>query len=217
MKRLFALLLVLAACATPRLPPREPKEAAEPPATEVRRVYYPGGKQLKKRYVVLVDPSGGAEKHGREEEWHADGERKAERTFEHGAPSGTWRTWYDGGAVESVVEIGDGTELLPMRWWYADGTPRAEGQGRGGVREGAWTYYHPNGKLSERGSFAGGRREGLWVTFDATGRRRAEGEYQAGMRVGRWLLWDERGILHEKQSDAPSGSAEELPPGDIPP
>ena len=123
MKRLFALLMVLAACATPRLPPREPKEAAEPPATEVRRVYYPGGKQLKKRYVVLVDPSGGAEKHGREEEWHADGERKAERTFEHGAPSGTWRTWYDGGAVESVVEIGDGTELLPMRWWYADGTP----------------------------------------------------------------------------------------------
>lgn len=193
------MLLVLgAACASaPELPPPD----AAVPVTEVRRVWYPGREQLKKRYVVLV-ADGRTRKHGSEEEWYAGGARKAEREFVHGEPAGTWRTWHPpelGGARESVVEIGAGAELLPMRWWHADGAPEAVGQGRGGVREGAWTYYHASGEVAAQGAFAAGLRHGPWRIYGEDGTLRAEGEYAQGRRVGAWRLWDERGELYENE------------------
>ena len=199
LKSRAGLLLLAGACASPHKLPPSPEP---PPLTEVRRVHYAGGQQLKKRYVVLNEPGRPAEKHGVEEEWYENGARKAERSFSHGLPSGTWRTWYRAGTPESVVEIGDGTELLPMRWWYEDGAPRAEGQGRGGVREGPWVYYHRNGLVAERGAFAASRRTGPWVAFDAEGKKRAEGEYREGRRTGTWSLWDEHGVLHLKEAAA---------------
>lgn len=205
MSRLAAasLLALAGACSAPRVPPSD----LEPlPLTETRRVYYPGGEQLKKRYMVLNEPGQEPQKHGKEEEWFADGARQAERFFERGAPNGTWRTWHADGAPESVVEIGDASALLPMRWWYEDGTLHAEGQGRGGVREGVWTYHHRNGGVSERGPFERGRRHGRWESFDEAGRLRADGLYEEGRRVGLWRLWDERGVLHEKQGDPPRGT-----------
>ena len=55
MKRLAAawILLCAGACSAPRPPP---PDAEPPPLTEIRRVYYPGGEQLKKRYTVLNEP-----------------------------------------------------------------------------------------------------------------------------------------------------------------
>ena len=183
---------------------RDPRvDAPEPQATqEVRRVWYPGREQLKKRYSVLLRPEGGVVKHGPESEWFEDGSVRAERSFRHGEPTGIWRTYHPGGAPESVVEIGDGATLLPMRWWYPDGQLRASGLGVGGVREGEWSYWHPGGQLAERGPFLHSLRHGPWVLYDADGVKRAEGRYDQGRRVGPWLLWDERGQLHEKQGDA---------------
>jgi antitoxin component YwqK of YwqJK toxin-antitoxin module len=180
MRRAGALFLFASAFASACASAPEPPPARdEIPSTEVRRVWYPGREQLKKRYVVQIE-DGRARKHGREEEWYEDGARKAEREFAHGEPAGTWRAWHPtslGGAPESLVEIGDGCELLPMTWWYPDGAPRAAGRGRGGVREGEWTYYHPNGRVADAGAFKRGRRQWRWHLYYDDGRPRAEGAY----------------------------------------
>jgi len=197
---LVALLAgsAVASCGSnPTPPPR-----IEPgPQSEVRRIFYPGTDQLKKRYVVRIE-DGRARKHGPEEEWYPDGARKTEREFADGEPAGTWRTWFPsslGGGRESVVEIRDGVELAPMRWWYADGTPHAEGLGLAGVRAGEWTYYHENGAIAEQGAFTAGRRTGPWRFLYPDGSPRAEGEYEEGRRVGPWKLWDEDGELFENE------------------
>jgi hypothetical protein len=207
----WTLVLCLFACTAPPPPPPPPGTPVH--KTEVRRVFYPGSGELKKRYVVRWDEHGQAEKHGPEEEWHPDGTQKAEREFAYGLPKGVWRTWFPDGARESLVEIGDGVQPSPMRWWYPDGAPHAEGYGLAGVREGPWVIYHANGEVSERGSFSRGERHGPWVSLDERGEKRAEGEYEHGRRVGPWLLWDKQGVLHVKQGDPPSAASEPEPEG----
>lgn len=200
-------LCATAGCTSTALP--DPPE--EPAVSEVRRVWYPGREQLKKRYGVLVHANGRVVKHGEETEFFTSGEVRAEREFRHGEPAGTWRTWHPGGAQRSQVAIGSGTDLLPMTWWYADGTLQADGEGRAGVREGPWTYRHPDGTLAERGPFQRGLRHGRWTLWYPTGKKQAEGAYHEGKRVGEWKLWNEAGKLTLKTGDPAPDEAPDQP------
>ncbi len=208
MRRIGLLALCAVAACTTTSAPDLPEE---PPVSEVRRVWYPGREQLKKRYGVLIHPDGRVVKHGEELEFFENGEPLAEREFRHGEPAGTWRTWYASGAQRSEVVIGSGTELLPMTWWFEDGTVQAEGEGRGGVREGPWTYRHPDGSLAERGTFRHSLRHGPWTLWYRSGGKKAEGLYRDGKRVGEWKLWDEAGRLTVKSGEPVEEEAAERP------
>jgi len=195
------LVLVVGACATPRLPP----PAEEPPVREVRESVHPGGTPRSTR-ELLVYPDGRIERDGLEREFAADGRLLAERAFARDLPVGTWREWYPDGTPRSEVEFGPpgSVELLPSRYWHASGLLAAEGSMLTGVREGEWSYFDARGTLLRRGSYRGGVREGPWSFFRPDGTPEAAGRYERGLRVGEWTLWDEAGVPHLRGGVSPT-------------
>lgn len=135
----------------------------------------------------LVHPGGRRVAHGREAEWYRDGQLRTERFYDHGEPSGVWRSWHADGTPSSVVHC-DPETLGTTTWWHPNGRKSSEGPAVGGVKQGVWSSWHDNGVLASEGEYAFGRRQGPWREWDREGRLVASGTYREGVRVGEWSL-----------------------------
>jgi antitoxin component YwqK of YwqJK toxin-antitoxin module len=202
----LAVAALASACLVQR---SEPDEAAPAPQRETRTTRHMDG-SVRSESSMLVWPDGRAERHGVEREYHASGALASEGRFEHGAPAGVWRPWFQDGTPRSEVDFGTPGAAPPRagapgrdRFWHANGALAAEGPSVGGIREGRWQFFAESGVIQREGAYRAGRRDGAWTFYDATGARRAEGAYSAGARVGAWTLWDEHGVAHERPPGDP--------------
>lgn len=182
--------IALAACG-PDFRPASRVLAGPPPQThepviDRRRTYFGGDTDRPRReWHVLILPHGAEELHGKDSSWYSDGHLEYEHEFEHGEPSGLWRSWYPNGKPKSEATFGK-AQSGPMRWWYENGQLSSEGPALNGVKDGVWTTWHPNGTKASQGPYVSGRREGAWIFWNDDGSHKESGEYRDDAKVGKW-------------------------------
>ena len=190
MRRAVVLALALAACApdfrdASRVLARDMPAAREPLAERRRSFYDSGGTQLRREWHVLIGADNSTVAHGRDEGFYRDGKPEYAREFDHGEPTGRWRTWWSNGNPRMEAVYGT-REPQPMRWWHDDGALSSEGPAVDGLKEGEWSFFHRNGVKAAQGRYAGGAREGTWSFWNEDGTLAEQGQYRRDARVGDW-------------------------------
>ena len=160
---------------------RGPKVPTESRA--VGRDPHTGERSEDRSYLNM--PDGRRLRHGQHRTWYPEGTPETLRTYDEGAPVGTWWTWWRTGALRSAYVFEPGTETR-MTWWHANGIVSSEGLARNGTRTGPWQFWYENGELKSEGDFVGGRRGGDWVLYDTDGEWTERGRFRGGKRVGEW-------------------------------
>ena len=130
-------------------------------------------------------PVGGglSKKDGKETVLRKDGTKEWEREWDHGKPSGVWRSWFANGKLRSEVFFAGPKEERPMTFWFENGARRMQGPAKDGVRCGHWKVWFANGQLAEEGEFVGNRREGEWQAWSEDGQRSFVRVYQHDVRL----------------------------------
>lgn len=182
-------LVIGSSCATglPELPPMPEREQAsfEEPRVEWRTRKDEQTDRVTRTWFVLVYPDGRVERHGVEREFHPEGVLAAEREYQHGQPSGSWKTWWPSGAMRSNYHYLE-SRSTTMRFWHETGRLSAEGPAVEGVREGEWSFWHEDGSVRQRGEYRNGLREGAWTVHHPGGAVRSRGTFAGDRRVGTW-------------------------------
>lgn len=124
-----------------------------------------------------------ARKHGKETVMRKDGTKEWEREWDHGKPTGLWRSWYSNGQMRSEVFFAGAEEERPMTFWFDNGQRRMQGPARNGVRCGHWKIWFANGRMAEEGDLVGSRREGEWKAWSEDGKRSFTRVYQHDVRL----------------------------------
>jgi len=62
--------------------------------------------------------------------------------FNYGLKDGTWKSWYNTGAIRSVISY------------------------RKGVAQGTYYTYNPSGTIKIKGHYSNGKKSGTWITYD---------------------------------------------------
>jgi antitoxin component YwqK of YwqJK toxin-antitoxin module len=182
-----AALAVVSACLNvyPSPPPGwRTGETKRAPVSERRRTYYDNAAtRMRTETQVLILEKGRFEKHGRETEFFEDGTIASQHEFEHGEPTGTWKSWYPSGAKRSECSFTEPPTETEMFWWYENGSLETRGPAINGLRAGVWTHWYPSGAKESEGRYVFGRRDGIWTSWNEDGSVRTEIEYRAGVRV----------------------------------
>lgn len=97
---------------------------------------------------------------------------------------GTWKTWYEGGQVESEGVYEFDRENGKFTWWHANGQPAVEGQFVDGQEDGTWVWWHANGQKAAVGSYHYGKLVGSWRGWTEDGRLVRRNEYADGKPLG---------------------------------
>lgn len=95
---------------------------------------------------VKYQVSGESVKQGLSVQFHPNGQKSMEGSFQDNEP------------------IGKHT------WWHVNGQKSIEGAYRGGKPDGAWTWWHPAGPKSTQGEYAEGTPIGEWVWWTLEGK-----------------------------------------------
>lgn len=159
----IAAALALASCLTQRADVNIEAPAAK---LEVTREKDADGHVVREQ-MVLVQKGLKPLAHGADKGFWANGSKRYEREFDHGAPKGVWRTWHANGQLASETTFGDTDSVL--RFWYESGLVSAEGPARNGSRQGVWRFHRPDGSLREQGSYRDSLRDGAWTEYAPNG------------------------------------------------
>ncbi|TAJ16380.1 MAG: hypothetical protein EPO68_11150 [Planctomycetota bacterium] len=161
--------------------------------TQVERRTYHADRSVHTVYQALQWPDGREQRHGRELEFDAQGNKLAERYFRHGEPTGNWTRWWPNGKQRMEIQYRGPDVATPMIWWHENGAVAEQGLARDAVKDGEWSAWTDAGTLVEQGSYAGGRRVGHWRFWRDDGTLKEEGDFAAGRRTGKWTFYDEAG------------------------
>ncbi len=131
-------------------------------------------------------------------EFHANGKRRLEATYQSGVRQGPFKTYYDGGRVAQEGTFLDDEPSGPLTTYHPTGeiklqTTLAKGQPTGAVRElyasgqpaaevtyvdgkpnGAVKFYYPSGKVQSEGMLRNGLLSGSYKTYFETGQVESE-------------------------------------------
>lgn len=109
---------------------------------------------------------------GLETTWWPSGGKHQEREWRAGARDGVSCSWNVHGELLGCNELEEGSGT--WRDWYDHGAISAEGAMVRGRRDGTWRLYHPNGALRAEGPYREGRQiAGEWQYYDPNGEKRA--------------------------------------------
>lgn len=175
--QLLLALLALAGCTTQRWDAPSPVE----PTLEVVREKDREG-NLVREQLVLVTKGERPIAHGADKGWYSNGSKRYEREFDHGSPTGPWRTWHANGQLASETTFSS-TETL-FTFWYDTGVISAAGPALNGSRRGTWRFYRPDGTLREEGTFVDSVRDGDWTFFEENGSKTSR-SYKRGLVIER--------------------------------
>lgn len=95
-----------------------------------------------------------------------------EGLINNGFDEGTWKYYYENGALEYEID-------------YVKGN-----------REGLMTYYYKNGKVNYRVVYRDNERDGYYESFFLNGNKQTTGYYDNGQRVGEWKYYNANGTLN---------------------
>jgi hypothetical protein len=184
----LALAALSCACAPDfREASRKLGEEAPPnrePVLDRRHTYFANDTARPHRdWYVLIYPNGQLIQHGADKSWYSDGKPEWERAYDHGEPTGHWRSWWANGNPRSEATFGN-AELSPMRWWHENGKLSSEGQALDGARDGEWTEWREDGTVSGKGTYRLGKKDGNWTFYEADGAVKESVLYRDDLKVG---------------------------------
>ena len=94
--------------------------------------------------------------------------------------SGTSRTWYESGKLQSEVKVENGKKEGMFVSWYENGQKKDEVPYVGGVREGKTREWHENGQLKFEGEYVDDELEGKAIWWTSKGQKDHEGNLVSG-------------------------------------
>lgn len=172
--------------------------------------------------ATCTDASGKRE--GPHARWHANsGSKWTDGTYSHDQATGTWRSWFPSGALQSRGDYKDDLKTGEWRTWFSDGTPESQEIWLNGKRDGAARTWFPGGIARSSGSWSGGVKTGVWVEYSpagtplqkanydengaldgvfeqsfAEGPTKESGSWSHGKRVGEWTTFYPNGAVASK-------------------
>ena len=205
-------VLALALLASCRSSSQGPVQRIDPNANapeelrEHKRVD-PGTGQTTKQWATIAQGNRPGSKQGKEIVTRADGTKEWEREWDHGKPSGVWRSWYENGQMRSECFFAGPKQERVMTFWFANGQRRLQGPAKDGVRCGHWRVWYENGQLAEEGEFVGSRREGAWQAWSKDGQHAFVRTYKHDVRIE-----EREGLLTPAGKPAPAVPDAVAPP-----
>ncbi|MCD1294383.1 hypothetical protein CUJ83_05140 [Methanocella sp. CWC-04] len=137
-------------------------------------------------------------------EYYSNGQKKREYTYYEKyyegsyLPSqkihGTYKLWYESGAIQAMVEYRDGEETGPSLRWFSNGQLQEETYYEDGIENGLRTEYYDTGQVRYTGMFVDGKPDGMHRSYYESGARWSEREYSMGATIS-YKQWDEDGNL----------------------
>jgi hypothetical protein len=195
---LAAALLALAACRSASPGVHRVTPLPNKGAPELHQQIDPKTGQTMHEWSTVAVGEGPAKKHGKETVLRKDGTKEWEREWDHGQPTGAWRSWFPNGQMRSEVFYAGKAEERAMTFWFDNGQRRMQGPARDGVRCGHWKVWFASGQLAEEGEFVGSRREGEWQAWSEDGQRKFVRVYRHDVR------------LEEREGDAAPAATPEV-------
>ena len=98
--------------------------------------------------------------------------------------NGPHKTYYDSGALQSVVKYKDGRLNGPAKYYYENGEVSAQITFKDGLRDGVEKIFHENGKLRRQAKFVNGLMEGTIKLYDNEEKLISEMNVVNGKREG---------------------------------
>jgi len=111
--------------------------------------------------------------------------------YKDGLKTGSWKTYYADGQIESDYEWDRGVQHGHELDWAANGQQICDGQNVQGKRFGKWTWWYENGNLKQSYIYEEGKRHGEYVWDQEDGTPRARGEFYDDSFHGAWTWWNE--------------------------
>lgn len=93
----------------------------------------------------------------------------SEGNYEHGVPSGYWKTYYPSGRLLREGNYAHGKLSGYWKFYYQNGLIQEEGNYQNNVKSGNWIYYHNNGQVASEGNYANGAQQGEWRYYNMDG------------------------------------------------
>ncbi|MGI4870958.1 MAG: toxin-antitoxin system YwqK family antitoxin [Janthinobacterium lividum] len=161
-------------------------------------------------------------------EFHANGKRRLEATYQAGIRQGPFKTYYDGGRVAQEGSFADDepngllTTYFPTgeiklqttltkgqptgttKELYANGHTASEQEYANGQANGAARFYYPSGKLQSEGVMRGGLLSGSYKTYYESGQLESETVINDKNGRGSYRSYYETGQLETEGTYAPS-------------
>lgn len=135
-----------------------------------------------------------------------DGTLYYEGQFSNGAPTGTFKFYYETGEIMTQIEHASDPRYMTAVHYRQNGKKRGEGEyfttevlDEAGepirVKHGTWKYYDVQEVLRVEEVWVNGVLDGPYAAFDGNGRSLEKGAYADGEKSGVWVMYNERGKL----------------------
>jgi len=125
----------------------------------------------------------GGRRHGIQEEWHENGQKKAEGHWKDGKAEGLATVWYDNGQKKAEGNYKDGKQDGLGTWWDENGKKKAEVNYKDGKKEGLTTHWYDNGQKREESNWKDGKEDGLTLIYDKNGNETLRQNWQDGVLI----------------------------------
>lgn len=133
-------------------------------------------------------------------EYHPNGQKKSEGSYDGFHPVGGHTSWYENGNKKyESIELDESTEAI--NYWYKSGQLKSKGSLADCWETGLWTEWHENGNKKSEGLYKGkDERDGEWRFWHSNGQLACTGIHRGWGGDGLWVFWDESGNnIHERE------------------
>jgi antitoxin component YwqK of YwqJK toxin-antitoxin module len=118
--------------------------------------------------------------HGNYQRWWKKGIKSDSGNMNRGMMVGTWKTWYEKGALFEIKNYSKGRDRMGKMYSQLSGT---------------YTSYHPNGHTKDSGNYILDKKEYDWVEWIEGGKIKSMGPYKDDRKKGDWKYFNSQGKL----------------------
>lgn len=108
-------------------------------------------------------------KHGIQEGFFSNGQKRLIATFNNNVLEGTYTTWHENGNIADSGELSSNAKTGLWKTWYTNGILESEGTYTAGFTDGTWKWFHENGQPSTVEVYESGKLKDL-TCFDELGK-----------------------------------------------
>jgi len=134
--------------------------------------------------------------------YYADGKTiKTEGKVKDNLPQGIWRTYYESGNLQSVVNYDNGNVDGEM-FYYFDKKPETkmvEANYEDDLLDGEYLEYWQNAAQKAKLHYKNAKLHGEALYFFPSGKLKIKGKYKNGKKKGKWLFYNEKGDVINKK------------------
>jgi len=118
-----------------------------------------------------------------------------EGQFEHGAPFGEFRYYYQTGNLQTIANYEQNGTVCHTVSFFGNGNKHAEGTYINRQKEGEWKFYDGFNNIISIDHYKNGEKHGLCKTFLPTGELIEEINFNNGLAHGEWKRYFKNGKL----------------------